>query len=563
MATYDQWNEHLLNYITSGIPRGTRVYVAIDDEVIEYIASQLSTTPSDFAASVRLKCVRNNSIDLHRVFIPGTSSDQYKNKPRYLAFLCAMVLAAYRMGEGIDMGIASNDYFYYFNSLLGLDSEYGRPRGMEHGTEEAIWKDWNIWLKYNGYQPTASKTGDYYYTYALSQALLRQSDKNNLWKFFSNNQSKYPETISKDELLQRLGSDINYGLTNHLKELIRKDGRIGTQRYDDLADAIYENFEAWLASGKQSERTRAFRTISRDSITSGLYRAEDFISRQPQYFLLPKQPRYIQLSEITASHGTFTESLLGERPGWYAPLPWELTIEDIENGLVLPISGSSLIRNLVLPKRDFWILSPDPDDIASGEFASWNEQPEIGIPFVLLAKSALDTDLNWLKNEGLLEWTSPPKIIGNWKEYADMVVISDAWGDVSIENKKLQSQLHPRSSISLSLQGGLRDPHSNAWIVDHGPDILVNSFYSDIEIEIFRTAEDDAQDHFDLKPGILTSYDWNSPGSYRLRVTSGEDALERTITIIDWSSISLSNPDKYQPQKIGSTTIFGAWMEEA
>jgi hypothetical protein len=562
MATYEQWNERLFNYVTSGIPRGARVYLAIDDEVIEYLATQLGTKPSDFSDAVRLKCVRNNAIDLNRIFSQAISQNQYKERPRYLAFLSLMVLAAYHMGESEELGVSGIDYFYYFNSLIGFPKEAGRPTGMAHGTEEKLWNDWSIWLKYQGFQPTAVKVGDHYFTYARSQALLRQSDKNNLWKFFSNNSNKFEDDINKDDLVIKLTVNADYGLTKHLKEILSKDGKVGAQRYEDLSEALIENFEFWIASGRQAERAKAYRKISKGNIMAGLYRIEDFISHQPQFYILAKQPRYIQVSDLSVSYKGRTDYLELERPGWFEPLPWQVDFSEIENGLVVDLKGNKTLTSMILPKRDFWILSPDPDDTSSGIYASWEERTELGIPFVLLIKKNFESDLIHLKNEGLITWKNQPTEINGWYEYKDVVVISDAWSNVSITNKSLLHQFRPRGSISISLRGGLRDPHKNAWLVNHGPEILINSFFDDIELEILRTGEDDIFKRIEVKSGEITQYKWDSPGNYQLRIRSGEEIRERQVTILDWTEISLAKPGKHKPIQIGTTVIYGALIEK-
>src|SRR6266545_3789520 len=171
MPSYEQWNKALFEYVITGVPRGARVYLAIDDDVIEFIAFQLNTRPDDFWNVLRTYCKRNKSIDFSHISSQALSQENYTQSPPYIAFLGAMVVAAYRMGESVNQGVASHDYFHYFNGLLGFPVDFGRPPGMAHGSEQVFWDEWNIWLRYHGYQPTAFKTADHYYTYALSQAL--------------------------------------------------------------------------------------------------------------------------------------------------------------------------------------------------------------------------------------------------------------------------------------------------------------------------------------------------------------------------------------------------------
>ncbi|MBL8049626.1 MAG: hypothetical protein JNM46_00250 [Anaerolineales bacterium] len=566
MASYEEWNEALLKYVISGMPRGSRIYLAIDDEAINFISGTLNTLPGNFLEVIQERCIRNNNVRLNHLSVePIIFQEQHHQTPPYFGFLCFMVLAAYRMGDNVDQGVARGDYFYHFNSMLGLPVDQGRPSAMEGGAEKSLWENWNNWLRVNGYEPTASMRGERYFTYARSQPLLRQSDKDSLWNFFSNYQNKYPDFLDKDEIILKLRHDFNY-LTKYLQELIEVDGKLGSQRYEALADAIFEVFGMWVASGKQSERTEAFRDTFSNPLLMGLYRTENFRSNESQFYLLPKQPkRSIQDIEITVTFKSENAALIVDRPGWFETLKWNIAIDEIEKGLELITNSSRVANKLILPKRDFWILLPDPEFRDSGIFASWEERPELGIPFLLLAKKELETDLKVLKNEGLLVWSKTPKEIGAWLEFSDLVVVSDAWTGVSIAQKNLLNQLRPRNSTTISLNGGLKDPNTNAWLVNHGPEITIFTFERDLELQIIRVGEDEVYESFTVNSNDKKQPKWDVPGRYLIRARSESDSdsgRERQVAIIDWDAITLSTPEKHGSIQMENQSIFGAWVKE-
>ena len=562
MATYEQWNNALLEYILAGLPRGAKVFLAVDDEAIEFLSNQLRVSADDFVLAVRLRCVKRENVDLNRIYTPNISANNYTEAPRYLAFLGLMVLAAHEMGKESDQGVAKHDYFHYLNELLGLPSDAGRPSGMKHGAEVELWKDWNIWLRYQGFQPTAPTSLDPYYKVALTQALLRQSDKDNLWRYFSNNQSKYPDHIGKDGLISRLRGDKDYGLTRQLHDLLTIEGKIGSQRYDDLADEIYDVFEGWIESGKQAERIRIVQGAYRSTLSAGLYRVVDYLTHAAQYYMLPKQPRHVQLVGGIVEYQGEIEQLIEQRPGWFEPLPWSVSIKDIEKGIQASIEDSDQIRQLILPQRNYWILPPDPDDSASGIFASWTERPELGIPFVMLCKKELEPDLKKLKDDGLIDWKINPRPVdSNWLEYEEIVVIGDAWSSVTGEHNDLIGQLRPHSTISISLHDGLRDPQSGAWISGYGPEITINSFFENVQIEILNITDEIPLKVIEAKAAETVHFDWSEPGNFQLRVISGTETSNRRVTIVDWSALSIAKISRKQSIHVGSHQIWGAQVE--
>jgi len=560
MVTYEAWNKALFDYTLTGVPKGSRVYLPIDNEAIAWVADDLQTTPDDFSEVVRLRCVNNGTVMLNRVFVENPRD--YIAPPRYFAFLCAMVLAAHRMGENEDSSL--NDYFTYFNEILGLGISK-RPPGLERGGEESLWKDWAFWLRYNGYLSTAVKTSDRYYTYARSQAMLRGLDKSHLWQHFGSNGGRYISRPGKGELTAQLRADTKFTTTHfpkHLRDLLDTEGKIGATRYDDLADALDETFDAWIENGRPSERAKTHQTAAPATIRAGLYRTEDYLSGEVTYYLLPRQPRHIQAEKAIVTYEGEPYRLLPDRSGWFEPLPFPLSLTDMENGFTLPLQGIDRIRALTVSANDFWILPPDPDDVGSGVYASWTDHPELGVPFVLLCRPKLKTDLEILRDENLIAWSGQIEIDG-WIEYSGVMVLSDVWSEVNIDHKELLNQLRPRTYLGIALGGGLRDTKTGAWLVESGPVVVVNAFAKQVSLTLLDLSDDSLIDTFDsLKHGESAPIKWLQAGDYMLSLQAEGQKYERFVRIVDWSELTLAPTEKMATLSINNHSIFGATVSE-
>ncbi len=560
MATYEEWNQALFDYTLVGMPKGIRIYLAIDDEAIAWVADELRTSADDFLEVIRLRCLSNSAVDLDRIFAAGHKD--YDTPPRYFAFLCAMVLAAHRMGENEETH-SPLAYFTHFNNILGLQVD-GRSAGLKGGAEQELWEDWALWLRYNGFQPTATKTGEQYYTYARSQALLRGLDKTRLWRHFGLNNDKYSGRFGKGELTAQVRADAKLTTTRfpkHLRDLLDTEGKIGATRYDDLSDALYETFDIWVDSGRPIDRSKAHQIAASSTLRTGLYRTEHYLTGT-NFYLLPRQPRHIQANEASVLYQNESSPLVTSRAGWFEPfLSLPLSFSDIKHGLTLPVQGIERIKSLVLSPSEFWILPPDPDDVASGVYASWTDRPELGVPFVLLCSPNLRNDVERLRSESLIGWNQETELDG-WIEYTSVMVLSDVWSEVRVEHKELVNQLRPRSHIGIALRGGLRDIKSGAWLVGYGPEVIVHAFAKRFNVTLSDLSTNAAIINLDLsKSGDSLPIEWSQSGDYLLRVQAEGQQYERFVRIADWSNVRLSSVADHVGLKIAGSAVFGAFID--
>ena len=558
MASYREWNRALVSYFTSGVPRGIKVYLSVDDDILERIGQGFNHTPKtgswsgDFRVAVREEVIIERQVDLGN--LQGRTPD---GLPQGVAFLGATVLAAYQMAE--EEQIDQNNYFRRLREVLGFStSESGRPSGMERGSEESLWLEWKRWLMEKGFLSSAQR-GDgstTYISYPISQSILRRADKERLRQLF--NDKQWRTQWDAQTLSIRVRQEAAK-LTQHLKNLLT--GARSGQRHEAIAEAIHELYEQWRDDGLITVGRRASPT-STPNLFAGLYRTEDPFLGQVEYYFYPKQPRGLQPGEVRVQGEGNVYTLLSERPGWFMPIG-SVGITELEGGASYQIDSPDILNYLILPQRDFWILTPDPENPDSGVYASWG-RPSLGEYFILLCKEELLPQLELLRNERLLEWSGELFYVfenSNWVELHQCMVISQAWSGVFIKNQELYEALKPSASLSISLSGGLRVPNMGAWLEEHGPQVTLFGFYPKADLQVTRLS--DGHRLLDESPStnIPLSIEWSNPGDYLVEAAYASEYTERLVKIVDWSQLSLEIPGHRESLLIGSSQICGSVIE--
>lgn len=545
---YVEWNQKLLEYLTAGLPLGARLYLTIDDEALRSIGESAEIAEGaveDFETAIRDYCTFRGCVNL-RHLIPE-SEQRSDDAPPYLAFLCAMALAAHRMGDEAP----PNDFFVHFNKILGLSRE-GRPCGLEGGLEEILWRHWEGWLLERGYLPTAQQRGVTYISYAISQALLRQADRNNLWRYFN----LLPRQLSEDELLARLQREAHSStstLTKHLKTLLSAQD----ERSESISEAIRELYEAWALT-EPSERRRTASVAVRSTLSAGLYRREDFFTGAVEYLIFPYQPRHLRLEGAYVIRNG-KQALIEERRGYFEPL-WDtpISLAELENGANYPIQGGGSYHQLNLPKRAFWLLTQD--DEGTNIFAAWRKRPELGVPFILLGRADLEGALATFKAEDMLTYTAHDlQSLNGWREY-HLTLTSDvaAWKGARGDQALIQA-LRPRQNLTLALSGGLADPRSGAWLTNALPQVIIYALEPEAQLSIQQAQHDKAIHQLTLKTGAPYSLPDLPAGIYDLVVTCGGLESKRSLRINDWSAL-MPAP---LPPTLTEQRLFRAWLLES
>lgn len=70
MANYSEWNKALVSYFTSGVPYGIKIYLSVDDDVLERIGEEFDLTLTtgswgeDFYVAVRKQVINDGQVNL-------------------------------------------------------------------------------------------------------------------------------------------------------------------------------------------------------------------------------------------------------------------------------------------------------------------------------------------------------------------------------------------------------------------------------------------------------------------------------------------------------------------
>ncbi|MCS6925256.1 MAG: hypothetical protein NZ578_05060 [Candidatus Binatia bacterium] len=564
MATYWQWTNALVKQVLAEHPRGAPIYLHVDDDRIQEAGAEWASPGrdlvSDFCRAVAQEV--RASPDGNRISLAGLrAKGDHDRPPAGVGFLALLTLTASRMAA--DEQFAENNFFSRFRQLLGLTTaQQGRPKGFASGDEEPLWQNWNRWLAQQGYQPTARGGADgptRFIGYALSQILLSQAHKARLHRLFAQKQwTDVAEPLALFERVRREVGRDSIGSAYLEKVLVEVTGA----RRTELAEAIYEVYEAWRENPTSQEPVGQRGRTSQ--LNAGLYRHYDPFDDTVAYRLYPRIARNSSIKELAVFWNGRSYDLTLERPGRLMPdVP--ISVDDLER---LPLSipatdPSGVIRTVVLPKREFFLLVPDPDFPEAGVFATWGA-PRLGDYFVLLCREELLDQLEQLAHENIVRWNGDPVPMGNgWVELRECRVLRDDWSHIYIQNADLASQLRPSERVSISLSGGLHLSSTIDWIQGHGPYITVYSFRSTVQVTIKREGE--LIDEFTIgrdQPKRLESW-WSKPGIYEIQACSGSDqADQRYVRIISLDEIAISPVQQPIGRSIGNATIYGALVEE-
>jgi len=255
------------------------------------------------------------------------------------------------------------------------------------------------------------------------------------------------------------------------------------------------------------------------------------------------------------------------RPGFYRPVGPQDPFVCVP--LELQVNGDSRVTSMLFPKRDFWVLTEDPED-PDGCYATWARRIEVGQRFVLLCCAGLLVDeMQRLRNPehfngaGLINWTEKRDLGNQIVEFVGCMVLNyeiRAYMPTS-GCEALVDALMPRSGFSVSLAGGLRDPNQSAWLEGYPPSIRAHGFTSRVRVQVKREgAEPWQSDSQDLPNGqALPLPDDLKQGNYVIFAESEGITTRRHFRIIPWGAMLapqepdyLKNPDPLATASLGT-----------
>lgn len=531
MASYGAWNRAIANYFSTGIAKGSPIFLSLDEEAIceissDFLEDSSSSDPvQDFIDSVASAALNSQrtAIDLSQISRPS------RQVPWCVGFLGVLVLAAYRMR--VDESFNDSNYFNRLSQVFHLPAMGGRPEGLPPGAEAPLWWAWNHYLTAIGFQPTAEPGigPQKYIHFALSQAILRDSDGDFLRSLYR--QHTLCSRMSTDQLGFWLSRQAN--LRAHLREGLNHASPARVWEFYQACHKVYEE-GGWNSSPRAGATPQAARNRI---IECGLYRTVNFLG-QASYWAFPKEPARKRVSSLEIASGPQGKPvpLMPERPGFYSPV-WE-THPFVMEAQEFEVQGDPLIHQMVFPLKDFWVLQQDPEDPA-GAWATWKPFLELGDSLLVLTRpGAFDEEMLRFKEAKLVDWVE--RIQGDdWIEFHGCMVLSYEWGGFmsTQECKALADFLAPRSLAGISLSGGLRDKNQNAWLEEYPPIAKVYGF--DRRFELVLSSADSRQLTVELDAQQEYSFPASLPaGTYQVLVSSdGTILASRMFNMITWEKI--------------------------
>lgn len=595
MASYIEWNQALVEYFTKSVSQGARVYLSVDDDVLERIGRRFRSSPSggswrdDFCQAVRQRIRINSSSGGNTVNL-DEMRNSFSTPPICVAFLGLMVLAAYEMDRDESSNVNANNYYRRLREILNLTtSEVSTPKGMNLHYE--LWDKWNKWLNDEGFLSTACQGNTQptkYINYPISQSVLRKADKEKIYKFVQEQGLRNQWDI--DALMSYLSLNTR-SLTPHLKKLL-----IDNQRLEIIRKAVQDALEDEraiqaplvrqpLPNSRSTQSVFRSQGLSRDNgdrfqngdLIAQIYRTEGdyFFSEYPSFYLYPKAKTGIDLiGANVVIDGVSTTLQKGDLEGWYLPIfEYPILSETLNQGAKYQIRRSpsnDISTCLVLDKRDFWVLTPDPDCPESGIYASFGKV-SLGQTFILLCRKELVGLVERLQSERLLRFKLYAEAFENnpdWIEFHQCMILSQDWEgvDLGIEGKQLKDALQPAATVEISLTGGLRVPHLKAWLIDDIPALTVfSSIVDQAEVSIFT---DLSKEGVPITRKIVNTNVPNSnifktsgtlrTGSYGIRVNCGKLSSQKIVNFVNWDDLEIREPLRKEILKIGDWTVNGS-----
>ncbi|MCA1567585.1 MAG: hypothetical protein LC803_18435 [Acidobacteria bacterium] len=561
MATYSEWNKAIIEYFVSGLPEGSTVYLSIDEDALLDIGQRFLRPGAgskdwveDFLLAVRGRCVVDEEVRLDRV--RGTAPG---GLPNCVAFLGVMVLAAHRMVD--EEAITESNYFTPLRRVLDLpDNEFGRPRGLQSGTEESLWFAWNRWIVVRGFLPSAERgkgRTNKFIHYPRSQALLREGDKRRLTRVFR--EAARSRLISKEWDKNKLSTwlRMNIGIfnTQHLKELFQE---ADPSRYEAIMEVVFNLYDTLDWADEEQPRAANTLVVQR-RIIAGLYRIFEPTMGSISYLLYPRKPAHWNGSNLHVLKDSESHSLREDRSGWFMPL-WS---EPPSGGSRYEVRGNVEVKEIILPESDFWIFVRDPESEDSGVFASWR-RPAVFENFVLLCRKERTPDMETLRQAGLLSWDYEFHLSEHnlgWVEYRDCVITSLDWDEVLSNSNDMFDALRPSvSAITIALRGGLRVPDQRGWLEGYGPEVVIYAVDEQLRL-VARDIVNIDTPIWDrtVKTNQYLELKIIARGDYILQVYRGSRLIaQQAFRILPWSTLRCSEPKKSYSVRLGNFTLEGA-----
>jgi hypothetical protein len=453
-GTYAEWNSALADHFFVGA-RARRTVIFVDDDLLDRMAAAPDQGAARLASFVAPRLRLRTDDYFERFHAEGRDwwIGGCQGWPPFLPLLALTVLAAARMDS--DDQLSAGNYYARFRSLLGIDG-----RGMPPGYDRTIPDLWRRYLQGWMNDRTAGAHGTISFPlqfpgvttnigYALSQTILRASDRRRLTQFFRwlglrSGESVDPAELALHFTLWAERAHLSLGT----RELTRQGDSAGY-----LGDVLADEFSQWDGE----ERDDAGRRVGQLHLALQLPAGK--------LSVVPARPRgFPEALNFADAKSSVVFAPLSE--DWYQPLATPVTTALLESGVQLRDRSWSFS----LPGRKVVPFRQDET------FGSWISSDRV-VPLehhCLLVHQTLTAGVSaYLRAVVGDEAASPCRaaaIPAAWSLYRDVVFLERP----AVEVPAQLEILRPRPENRVSLWRGLRLPTGHDVFLTGGePDLWI------------------------------------------------------------------------------------------
>ena len=561
---YAEVNAALNDYFFSGRFEMQPVYLDLEDEAESELTRALGVEQDELKNFIGSCVARSLRIDRGDPYInqenwlKGWSKTDRRTPPPFTALLCALSIAAERMGA--DNSFSDSNYYKRLFELFGVKDSTSQTKFRTYAKRtEIFWKALNSWLIENDSMLGISTAqslmrGWKYASYALSQALVRDADRKRFTSLFEIHNFLPGDSVSETYMNlcidEWMSIDGPTGPTMQLRRLWAID-----DIRERVAVAAIDALETWKASPD------IYLERSRNAKFRWLLSFISFPRKQASLSLAVTrggQEEFLQASTVSAQEET---ELFLER--------WSDT--DI---YILGPNKSIDLGILLLQPKEF-------TGEKSGNFYKYEEKPIVPLkrssdgPFYeevfrasLFEEHAILCHGNWLeKVEKHLSNCAHP----DYEVLApsDMRGIPESWYilrkvEIFRADENASDNLHVLnpigSSIDIKCSNGLKLDTHRTWHTDARPTLKSTTGMLDCTIKIVREQFDEMKEDLvssnifnDFTEIGLDSLDLSPRTDLRATITKGKITRE--------TSFSLRSADIPRPL-FGKKRIFHPFMED-
>ncbi len=189
MVTYEQWNKAIISYFFENSEQGGIVFLHTTPETLREIAEQEGFNVDDAVESLKeavcKKVLFLNKVELYKIKPIDLWKYLPEKEPTQVAFLALTVIAASKMESS--EGASHTNYYAQLNKLLFAKSIGGKPKGIKYEDWENFWLHFRRWVK-SEYDVelylTEGTSNRRYVWYPISQCLISNHDRRNVYRFF-------------------------------------------------------------------------------------------------------------------------------------------------------------------------------------------------------------------------------------------------------------------------------------------------------------------------------------------------------------------------------------------